>query len=103
MKKGNTLYVEGNSPLKGYYTVILGKKDLFKLEKLDGEYQGVPTYKGKVVVPRNDPSIVEERTCAKIVLEKKKSLTGMLFKAPSCANFKERHFLELKNGSSRKK
>ena len=102
MKKGNTLYIEGNFTLSGYYNLFGGSKDLFKLEKLDGDYLGVPNHRGKIVVPEGDSS-VENRNCAIIILHKKKSLTGLLFKSPACAGFPERYFLELRNGSSRKK
>lgn len=100
MKKGEVLYIEGDSPLQGYYEILRGSNDLFKLGKLNGEYRGIPNHKGQVYIKKGD---IKERTCARIKFNKKKSLTGILSLAPVCSSSEERHFLELRNGSSRKK
>lgn len=100
MKKGSTLYFEGSekSPLVGHYSVAGSSEGLLILEKLNSPAKENPDYSGRLFHDCD-----EGGNSARAKPLTGKGLIGILFKSPSCAGFPERHFLDIKHSSIKKK
>lgn len=100
METGKTFYFEGNeeSSLVGGYVVERVFDGLLFLEKLDVLTKENPDYVGRLI---HDCDGCGNSARAKPLTGK--GLIGLLFKIPSCAGFPERHFLDTKHSSIRRK